>query len=647
MPRLAHGAIPTPDQLQAARAELANRSADLDLGFAAAQPADLQDFDFLFLALQQDAANLLAESPDTPGQLKALGRTMEDPGGPDPGDSEIPAIYTYFGQFVDHDITLESSSFTPDQLLADDMVPLTLEQIRTGLGNLRTATLELDSVYGPPAPLDPGNAAKMLIGNVSSLNGTDKPLLRPPGKGDDNDLPREPRSNDIVHDRAALTGDPRNDENTIIAQLHLAFLKAHNTLVGQGRSFEEARRLLRQHYQHIVIHDFLKRVADPAVVDDILQNGNRWYNPLAEPFFMPLEFSVAGFRFGHTMVRNDYDFNLNFNTSGEPGTSPATLRLLFTFTALSGQLGFGPGPTDTLPDNWIIEWENFVDNGGPAKSKARRLDTKLAAPGLFDLRNVQGQPEQPAPDASRLAVRNLLRGYGLRMPTGQALATHLGLTPMTATELEAAAASPAQAQVLQDAGFLERTPLWYYLLAEAKHHGGGQHLGPVGSTIVAEVLIGLVRRSDDSILRYPGWAPSLPAAIPGRFELADLLRFAGVLAGGTPPRTYTVQPGDTLSGIAQAQLGDAGRWPEIFVLNRSSIRHPDRIFPGQVLTLPGDAPMNPPPRLYIVQPGDTLSGIAQAQLGDAGRWPEIFALNRDVIANPDRIFPDQVLLLPT
>ena len=113
------------------------------------------------------------------------------------------------------------------------------------------------------------------------------------------------------------------------------------------------------------------------------------------------------------------------------------------------------------------------------------------------------------------------------------------------------------------------------------------------------------------------------------------------------PRTYTVQPGDTLSGIAQQQLGNASRWPEIFLLNRSIISHPDRISPGQVLTLPGDAPMQPPPRLYIVRRGDTLSGIAQRELGNANRWPEIFERNRDVISDPDRIFPDQVLVLPT
>ncbi len=529
MPRLAHGSVVTLQQLQNAQRDLASRTADIDLGFAVAGPAALQDYDFLFLELQDDQANLLPQSADTPKRLKQLGRTMQDPGGADPGDAEIPAIYTYFGQFVDHDITLEASSFTTAKLLAATMAPLALDRIRDELRNLRTATLELDSLYGPPAPRDPANRNRMLIGRVTPLHGTDKPTLRPPGKGDDNDLPREPRSDDIQHDRAARIGDPRNDENLIVAQLHLAFLKAHNRLVAQGRTFAQARRLLRQHYQHIVIHDFLRRVADPKVVDRILEHGNRWYDALAEPFFLPLEFTVAAYRFGHTMVRDEYDFNLNFNRSGEPNTFPATLDLLFTFTALSGQLG----DFDTLPDNWIIEWEHFVDTGVGATNKARRIDTKLAD-GLFHLQDLQGQEQRPA-DAARLAVRNLLRGYGLRLPTGQAVAKHLHLRALKAKEIEAAAASPQQAKVLRDTGFLGRTPLWYYLLAEAKHPDGGdgQRLGPVGSTIVAEVLIGLVRRSEDSILRSPGWSPSLPAAQPGRFELADLLRFARVLPGDT------------------------------------------------------------------------------------------------------------------
>ena len=120
-------------------------------------------------------------------------------------------------QFVDHDITLESSSFTAADLLADDLEPLALDQIRTGLHNIRTATLELDSVYSPPAPLDPTNPAKLLVGTVSSLNGTDKPLLRPPGKARQRPA-REPRSPDIARPCGADL-DPAMMRTHILAQL--------------------------------------------------------------------------------------------------------------------------------------------------------------------------------------------------------------------------------------------------------------------------------------------------------------------------------------------------------------------------------------------------------------------------------------------
>ena len=139
--------------------------------------------------------------------------------------------------------------------------------------------------------------------------------------------------------------------------------------------------------------------------------------------------------------------------------------------------------------------------------------------------------------------------------------------------------------------------------------------------------------------------PSLPAAKAGRFELADLLRFAKVVGGGAAPKTYKVKSGDTLSGIASKQLGKADRWPEIFVLNRARIRHRDRLTPGQVLTLPGATPVRPRPELYKVKKGDTLSGIAARKLGDAKRWPEIARLNRDIVPDPDEIVPGQVLVI--
>jgi hypothetical protein len=498
---------------------------------------DLHAFDFLFPDLQNDPANLLAESPQTVSDLKQLSFTMVDLNRRG-DDSPIPAAYTYFGQFVDHDITLEvqpadlppSASGSVSALLADDMSPLPREEIPKVLRNFRTGTLDLDSLYGPPAPRDPNNGDKMLIGTVTLLNGTAEPLIRPPGKLDDNDVPREPPSSDILHDRAAMIGDPRNDENLIVSQLHLAFLKAHNRLVDQGKSFEQAQQILRQHYQHIIVQDFLKRVADPTVVDNILAHGTPFNNATEDPFFVPLEFASAGFRFGHTMVRAAYNYNTNFNFADR---RPATLELLFTFTALSGQLGFGEG-NKTLPENWIIEWENIIGDG-PAVSKARRFDTQLAAlvngetKALFGLRALDGSLEgggpAPLPLAARLAARNLLRGYRLRLPTGQAVAGHLGLPVLTADEILAAA--PDQAQALEAGGFLDRTPLWFYLLAEARHHGG-QRLGPLGSTIVAGVLINLIRRSADSILE-DHFEPSLPAAKKGTFELADLLRFARVL----------------------------------------------------------------------------------------------------------------------
>lgn len=642
MPRLGHGRGVTERDVSTARQDLAAAAERSPAAFALTARVDGHSFDYLFPGLQEDEANLLPQTANMPTLLKNLGATMVD--ADESGeDSPIPAAYTYFGQFVDHDITLEIQqgfgSGSMAELLDPAMSPLPADRVRNALRNLRTTALDLDSVYGLPAPHQPENGAKMRLGRVSPTGSSAPPLARPPGKSDDNDVPREPRSaGNIEHDRAAVIGDPRNDENTIISQLHVAFLKAHNALIDQGLSFDVARRTLSQHYQHLVVHDFLNRIAEPAIVADIVANGNRWFDPSGEPF-MPLEFSAAGFRFGHSMVRAAYNFNINFQLD----TIPATLELLFTFSALSGELG----DFDTLPENWIIQWENIVGDG-PTVMKARRIDTRVATIGdraLFNLQTLTGQTETP-PDAARLPVRNLLRGYRLRLPTGQAVAQLLGLPVLSKDDLLAAAGSPEQRAALQAGGFDARTPLWFYLLAEARHHHAGARLGPVGSTLVAEVLVGLVRRTKDSILKQPGWTPSLRSAKPGTFELADLLRLAGVLPGTQPVRTYVVRRGDTLSGIARAELGNPNRWTEIFLLNRKVIRHPDRIVAGQVLILPPAQPTGPIPRLYVVRRGDTLSGIAKSQLGAADRWPEIFALNRDVIANPDRIIPDQVLVLP-
>lgn len=491
-------------------------------------PPSLTSFGYLFPDLQEDPEALLPRGRGTLEALNTLGENMVDVDpeteGSSEGSSSIPAAYTYFGQFVDHDIVMEARSNEIADITSPDLEPLLLQQVLFEIKNTRSAALDLDSVYGPPA-LRQGE--QLRLGEVSQFQG---PVPQDPF----HDLFRQGRMpGEPEYDRQALIGDPRNDENLIVAQLHVAFLRAHKALVENedlGMSFEQARRTLRQHYQWLVVHDFLPRIVDPRILSATLA-GARFYDPFRKPFFLPLEFTAAAFRFGHSMVRKGYRYNEKF--------PKATLKDLFTFTALSGDFkpsppeeDVPPGGFETLPDSWIIDWSGFI--GPEAQNRARFIDTGLAKPFLR-LPNMPGQVRR---DEAGLAARNLRRGYLMRIPTGQAVARRMGLEPLTADEIRGITPF-AQSDALAMAGLLDRTPLWFYVLAEAKHASGGQRLGPVGSTLVAEVLIGLVRRSEDSILSGSGgWRPTLGSE--GRFELPDLLRLAGVLPPEQPAAPFPV-----------------------------------------------------------------------------------------------------------
>src|SRR5215212_1943546 len=190
MPRLPHGRVNiSPGALRNTRDTVASRTEDVPLAFAMTKPMDTRNFNFLFPDLQEDDNNLLPVAPETRENLIELGHAMADVGGGG-GDAEISAAYTYFGQFVDHDITLATTSVDAQNLLAPDLEPLSVEDILETTTNIRTAVFELDSVYGNPARRQPHpNRAKMEIGTVTSLGATNKPQLRPPGKDDFNDLP--------------------------------------------------------------------------------------------------------------------------------------------------------------------------------------------------------------------------------------------------------------------------------------------------------------------------------------------------------------------------------------------------------------------------------------------------------------------------
>jgi hypothetical protein len=454
--------------------------------------------------------------------LRNLGRRMREPAPEDPAAdlSDLPAGFTYLGQFVDHDLTFDQTQGFPR---IDD--PDEIEQART-------PTLDLDSVYGLGPRLQPElynpnvpiRRAKFRIG--TTVPTPDVNAAMP------NDLPRQGQK--------ALIGDPRNDENLIVAQTHLAFLKFHNLVVDtvtdtgtsaptsanftQGEEdnvkvpFHRARRLVRWHYQWIVLNSFLPNLIDGSVLNDIRTNGRQFYDFSGAPFngrlFMPLEFSVAAYRLGHSMVREQYNYNRVFaDPAVEPNAiTPATLSLLFTFT--------GDGGSAPIPSNWIVDWRRFFRVGRQdLLNFARKIDTRLI-PQLHDLPGIPpGQPRS-------LAVRNLLRGSRVGLPKAQDVAAAMNVTPLPPDQV----ATGGDEAVLRQHGFHENTPLWYYILKEAEVEQAGRRLGQIGSRIVGEVFVGLLEGDPNSFLsKQPDWRPTLPGRKAGDFTMADLLRFVNEL----------------------------------------------------------------------------------------------------------------------
>lgn len=418
-------------------------------------------------------------------------------------ESTIPAIYTYFGQFVDHDISLDVTSTLDAPVNANS------------INNMRTPALDLDSLYGDGPALNPflyefpntGNptAIKFKLGS-NQIAGEGGPagtvgLMK---EQTDFDVPR------INGTNTAVIGDPRNDENLIVSQFHHSMLKFHNQTVdllntpGAGDVFEEAKKAVTHHYQWVVIEDFLKRVCGPAAVNDALANISIGINA---SFRLPAEFSVAAYRFGHSMVRNEYWINFNF-----------------PFAPLSDVFTFIRGGNVPVLSNWVVDFNAFADTGVnvPVFNNARKIDTVLSN-GLEALPGGSGI-------MAMLAARNLLRGLSYGLPSGQALATSMGITPMTNSQM-VNGLHPDELNVLQMQGsrLLNTTPLWYYILREAAVLENGDRLGPLGAKIVADTFVRMLKRDPNSYINSTGFTPFLPI-LPGTsdYEVKDILIFSGV-----------------------------------------------------------------------------------------------------------------------
>lgn len=530
-----------------------------------------------FRYLFRDAAALPAD-PATLAALDLLAESMAtEP--TDPADSALPPILTYFGQFIDHDITAKTDREVDGvSIIEGDVAPADRSQIEAELDNLRDGSLGLDSLYGDSA--DQGDFARKLAGLMRHPVWTDKMRIgmtadsgdgRPPLPVDPaadllrlgflmdrgeitleelNGLDDALRKNFLDKDgnpiRArAIIGDGRNDENLLVAQLHVAFLRLHNRLVDQVGSFEAARKLTRFHYQWLVLNEFIPSICAGDVADEVLAAGAPLYgtffdanipsDPAKMP--MPLEFSTAAYRFGHSMVRGGYDHNRFFGTAvaGTTQLLPfATFAQLFQFTGSGGMRPNDTFPLGTsLPGNWVIEWDRLVHAETPRRA-ARKIDTHLAEP----LNNMVNQPDGPlnipAGMMKRLAQRNLRRGYRLNLASAQAMIDSLNAlgiyrpVPKLAPE-QISAGRP----FLVDPGLDTATPLWFYILREAELVGGN-HLGPLGSHLVANTLIGLVTKDDSSYwnatVNGHRWSPSLFRPSAPIDSLKAMLRFVGMLA---------------------------------------------------------------------------------------------------------------------
>ncbi|MHB8598977.1 MAG: peroxidase family protein [Ktedonobacteraceae bacterium] len=384
----------------------------------------------------------------------------------------IPAGFAVFGQFIAHDITADRS------LLAHHV---RFNELR----NFRTPRLDLELLYstgpgGEPFLYDIVDPDTFLIG----INDIGQP----------DDLPRNQQGR-------ALIGDPRDDVHLIISQLHLAFLKFHNRIVDDLRRqgvaaadvLREAQRLVRWHYQWIVVHEFLPLSVGEALVQDILNNGPRFYS-VDDGAYIPVEFADAAYRFGHSQIRTMYTLN------GHGAT---------------GQVFPDCAGTCPVRHDRVIDWAYFfnLDEQHPPQA-SKRIDTRLAHALINLPTSVVGSTT--IPEEHSLAYRDLERGRALDLPSGEAVARAMGVEPLTKDEL-----------ALAVDGWHGETPLWYYILKEAEVRYNGEQLGEVGGRIVAEVLLGLIASDPTSYLQAEtNWQPTVPGKEHGKFTLADLLCYA-------------------------------------------------------------------------------------------------------------------------
>lgn len=405
-----------------------------------------------------------AEEDTRDASLQALSQAFigASPYGP-PTVDPLPAIYTYFGQFIAHEVSR-------------------LFQAEEGVfSSLNTSRFDLDTVFYPTgkfsdiaqgcAPLCEvfGDAA---LGNTAP--GTTINLA---------DLPR-------TVDGAPVVPDCRNDANPMLAQLHVAILEKYRALIPKyGR--REAYARLKTLLHAIAINDYLREVVDACVYNDVSETGRKLVNPQQTPpqfFLTPIEFAAGAFRFGHAMVRDSYRWSKTHLDR------EAELPELLLHTHVGGGLFKDGIPAiRRLPTDWTMEKADmFEAKGKPMPNLANRIHPAIAS-GLQDL----AQTFVPGAEQlyTNLAEKTLLRGQEVMLPSAQRLWTRIEPKCgrfLTENEITGPPGSrfygALTTRELCHQTLAERTPLWFYVLRESEVLHDGRKLGPLGGRIVLETI---------------------------------------------------------------------------------------------------------------------------------------------------------------
>ncbi len=503
---------------------------------------------------------------------------------PECANSAIPPVFTYFAQFIDHDlcacIAPGQSSDGSRKFKAPD-----------ALFNLRTGSLNLASVYGNDPLMgqsgfdisryfqDPENRALLRLGSMSKnakssdqktgAHAYDIPRLHDLLCHNDltlqelNKFPDRVRHHFIHPDGAiihhkAIIGDTRNDAALALSQFHLSWMMLHNTIAqhaqsqhkatqrGQDDLFRWTQRQTRWIYQWLIINAFLPAVCDPDMLAKIRVRGPRIYreffktnkpsNPHQLP--LPLEFCLAAFKFSPSMTRTEYDWNSNFGYGSQHATqNHASVEDLFDFPGNEkNAMRFSNGKmAPSLPEKWAIDWMRFVQvpiQTLPHRS-AYKIDTHMGV-------HRQGMEQETTRlhNARYRSTRRLLQlGHQFDLPSSQRCVASL----RQAHDLQIPCLNPAEIASGENglkvcAGdFDQVTPLWFYILKEAETQASGQHLGALGTLLVAETLYGLLEHDPtsyfNSALKGRNWRPA-DSICPNGIEILDMqsmMQAAGAL----------------------------------------------------------------------------------------------------------------------